>query len=272
MLSGNTYDEIYRDFKWNIPQRVNIAQMACDRHAAEPGKLALIYEDIDGQESRYTFADIRDNANRLGNALLGIGLTGADRLGICLSQRPETAITHIACFKTGIISMPLFTQFGPDALLHRLGNSGARLVVTDLDNLPKIEAVMPQLPALQWVLVVDGGGNAGNIRNYWSLVATASSSLTTLDTRSSDPAIIVYTSGTTGSPKGALHSHAMAIAHEPAISFTHDLFPHAGDRFWTPADWAWAGGLFDCLLPAWLAGVWSWHTVFASTTPSRRLH
>lgn len=255
VLQGATYEEICRNFRWNIPEQANIAEMVVDRHAANPSLLALIYEDLDGKEIRFTFADIRDRANRVGNALLGLGLQRGDRLGICLSQRPETAITHIACFKTGIISLPLFTQFGPDALRHRLGDSGARAVVTDVENLPKIESVMAELPELRYVLVIDGGGASGRILDYWALANKASSNLTTLRTNSSDPAIIVYTSGTTGAPKGALHSHAMTLAHEPVIEFTHDFFPQSGDRFWTPADWAWGGGLFDCLLPSWLVGV-----------------
>jgi acetyl-CoA synthetase len=254
-LEGSTYEEIYRNFRWNIPEFANIAEYAVDRHAGDPSRIALIYVDIDGTHRQYSFADVRDHANRVGNALLGLGVQRGDRVGTCLSQRPETAITHIACFKAGILSLPLFTQFGPDALRHRLGDSGARAVVTDLENLPKIEAVIDELPALQWVLVVDGGGRQGRVLDYWALASRASSSLATLRTRSSDPAIIIYTSGTTGAPKGALHSHAMTLAHEPPIAFTHDLFPKAGDRFWTPADWAWAGGLFDCLLPSWLAGV-----------------
>jgi acetyl-CoA synthetase len=256
MLQGNTYEEIYRNFRWNIPEQANIAELIVDRHAAlDPRRVALIYEDLDGRVAEYTFARIRDIANQVGNALLGLGLFAGDRLGICLTQRPETAITHVACFKTGILSMPMSTQFGPDAIRHRLGNSGARAVVTDLENLPKVEAVLPELPSLEHVLVIDGGGEVGRIRDYRSLAGRASSSLQTLRTRASDPAIIVYTSGTTGAPKGALHSHAMTLAHEPAIAFTHDFFPQSGDRFWTPADWAWAGGLFDCLFPSWLAGV-----------------
>jgi acetyl-CoA synthetase len=256
MLQGRTYEEVCRNFRWNIPEFANIAEMIVDRHAAaNPELLALIYEDLDGRSTRYTFAQIRDAANRVGNALLGLGLKRGDRLGICLTQRPETAITHIACFKTGVVSLPLFTQFGPDAIQHRLGNSGARVVVTDVENLPKIEAVMRELPDLEYVLVIDGGGETGRVRDYWSLAQRASSSLQTLRTRSAEPAIIVYTSGTTGAPKGAVHSHAMTLAHEPVIEFTHDFFPQSGDRFWTPADWAWGGGIFDCLFPSWLAGV-----------------
>jgi acetyl-CoA synthetase len=256
MLRGNTYEEVYRNFRWNIPEHTNIAAMIVDRHASiDPRLVALIYEDLDGRVTEYRFAQIRDLANQVGNALLGLGFVRGDRVGICLTQRPETAISHVACFKTGILSMPMSTQFGPDAIRHRLADSGARAVVTDLENLPKFEAVLPELPALDHVLVIDGGGESGKIRDYWSLARRASSSLQTLRTRSSDPAIIVYTSGTTGAPKGALHSHAMTLAHEPAIAFTHDFFPQSGDRFWTPADWAWAGGLFDCLFPSWLAGV-----------------
>lgn len=256
MLKGNSYEEIYKNFKWNIPERANIAWYACDRHAvANPDSPALVYQGLDDAVSTFSFGQLKDASSRLGNVLKGLGMNRGDRLGIVLSQRPETGITHLACFKTGIISLPLFVQFGPDGLRHRLADSGARIAVTDLENLDKVEQVARELPDLEYILVIDGGGGDGMVRDYWQLIENASSDLTILDTAAFDPAVIVYTSGTTGPPKGAVHSHAMTLAHEGAISFTHDFFPQKNDRFWTPADWAWGGGLFDCLLPAWLAGV-----------------
>ena len=256
MLEGKNYEDIYAGFRWNIPERANIGWHACDRHAkANPDSPALLYQDIDDQVATFKFGQLKDASARLGNALKGLGMRRGDRLGIILSQRPETGITHLACFKTGIISLPLFVQFGPDGLHHRLADSGARIAVTDTENLDKVEQVAKDLPNLEYILVIDGGGKDGMVRDYWHLVESASPHLEILDTAASDPAVIVYTSGTTGPPKGALHSHAMTLAHEGAISFTHDFFPQRNDRFWTPADWAWGGGLFDCLLPAWLAGV-----------------
>ncbi len=252
--NAKTYDEIYNNFRWQISERYNMGVEICDRHADDPSRVALIYVDIDGSVKEYTFQQIKRYSNQLGNALLGLGLQRGDRVGIILSQRPETAITHTACFKTGIISLPLFTQFGPDGLVFRLSNSEAKVVVTDGENVHKVLQIRDQLPALRHIIVTQPQGKSPDLE-FWDLLSRASDQLTPLDTHAEDPAIIIYTSGTTGNPKGALHAHRFLAAHKPAISFTHDFFPHKGDCFWTPADWAWGGGLFDALFPSWQCGM-----------------
>ncbi len=252
--NAKSYDEIYNNFRWQLPEKYNMGIEICDRHADDPSRLALIYVDIDGSVKEYTFQQIKRYSNQLGNALLGLGVARGDRVGIILSQRPETAIAHVACFKTGIISLPLFTQFGPDGLVFRLQNSEARAVITDGENVHKVLQIRDRLPHLQHIIVTQPEGAAPG-HDFWELLARSSDQLTPADTRANDPAIIIYTSGTTGNPKGALHAHRLLEAHKPAISFTHDFFPHQNDRFWTPADWAWGGGLFDALFPSWHCGI-----------------
>jgi acetyl-CoA synthetase len=246
---ASSYDDVLRRFRWPIPARYNIGVDVCDRRNASD--LALIFLDEQHRERRYSFGDIRLLANRFANVLRGRGMVRGDRLAILLPQSPETAIAHIAAFKAGLISVPLFTLFGEDALEFRLANSGARALVTDETGLAKLASLRQQLPDLRAVFVIAGGGGL----DFHAELARASDDFAAIDTAADDPAIIIFTSGTTGNPKGALHAHRALLGHLPGVEMPHQFFPQPGDLFWTPADWAWIGGLFDVLLPAWHHGV-----------------
>jgi acetyl-CoA synthetase len=250
-----TYDAMRAAFRWKVPPRYNIGVDACDRHAATtPDAIALIFEREDGSVRRYSFADIKHLSNRLANALAAHGVVRGDRVGILLQQSPETAIAHIAAYKSALIAIPLFVLFGEEALEYRLGNSGARALVTDTANLPKILAIRDRLAELRVIVVIDGAGQASTL-DFATLLEKSSDTFTPVDTASDDPALIIYTSGTTGPPKGALHAHRVLLGHLPGVEFPQDLFPKPGDLFWTPADWAWIGGLLDVLLPSWHHGI-----------------
>ncbi len=175
-------------------------------------------------------------------------------MGILLGQCPETAITHLAVYKLGAIAIPLFTLFGPDALEYRLSNSGAKAIVTDDANLPKIREIREKLLELALVIVI-GTENHDDAIGFEKLIAKGSTTFEPVNTRADDPALIIYTSGTTGPPKGALHAHRVVLGHLPGVEFPHNFFPRQGDLFWTPADWAWIGGLIDVLFPSWHHGV-----------------
>ncbi len=251
-----TYEEVVATQSWRIPETFNIGVDICDRHAeATPDKPALIVAGPDVAPVTYTFSDIRALSNKLANLLAGNGLQRGDRLGILLSQSVEAAISHIAAWKLGAISIPLFTLFGEEALSFRLANSGARMLVTDVDHYPKIEAIRDTLPGLETVLVVDAGGDGHGMTDFWSSMDAARDSFAPLVTASEDPAFICYTSGTTGNPKGALHAHRTLFGHMPGMEMFHDFLPQPGDLMWTPADWAWIGGLMNCLVCSWHHGV-----------------
>src|SRR5207302_3014810 len=222
----------------------------CDRHADGSGRLALIYEAPGGTVERFTFDDLRRLSNRCANALVGLGIKPGDRVGVLLPQRPETAIAHLAIYKLGAIAVPLFVQFGPDALEHRLADSGARALITDGENLAKIP---PTLPDLATILTVEGDTRGHPL--FWPKLERARDAFAPADTAAEDPALIIYTSGTTGKPKGALHAHRVLLGHLPGVQLPHDFFPQPGDLYWTPADWAWIGGLLDVLLPSLYFGV-----------------
>ena len=251
---GSSYDEVYRSFRWEVPERFNIGVAACDRHATGAGRLALIYEAPDGTVERFSFDDLKLLSNRCANALSGLGIRPGDRVGVLLPQRPETAIAHLAIYKLGAVAVPLFVQFGPDALEHRLADSGARALITDGDNLAKVPRGLPELAT---ILVVEGDSNSdgGGHPLFWPTLERARDAFTPADTASDDPALIIYTSGTTGKPKGALHAHRVLLGHLPGVQLPHDFFPQPGDLYWTPADWAWIGGLLDVLLPSLYFGV-----------------
>jgi len=251
---GKTYDEVYNSFRWKIPEYYNIGLDICDKWAHQRYRLALVYENEKNQVEKYTFWDLKNLSNKLANGLKAFGIENGHRLAILLPQCPETAICHIAAFKAGAVSLPLFTLFGTDALEYRLTNSEARAIVTDAANLPKILEIWDNLPQLKTVMVT-GGEKPDRVLNFWDLIAQGSSEFTEVQTKANDPALITYTSGTTGPPKGAYHAHRTLLGHLPSVEFPHNFFPREDDFFWTPADWAWIGGLIDVLFPSWHHGI-----------------
>ena len=245
-----SYEEACARFRWRVPERYNIGVDICDRHAESGAGTALIYVQQDGKVREVSFTELKRASNRLANVLTGAGLVRGDRVAILLPQRPETAIAHIAAHKAGMVSVPLFTLFGEDALQYRLSDSGAAALITDRDSLPKIAAIRDRLPDLKLVLVADESRDGSDWEAFAPALAAASDRFAPVDTLADDPAIIIYTSGTTGPPKGALHAHRVLLGHLPGVEFPQEFFPKPGDRFWTPADWAWIGGLIDVLLPS----------------------
>src|SRR5262249_24114048 len=128
-----------------------------------------------------------------------------------------------------------------------------KVVITNAAGLTRIAPIRGDLGNLRLILSVDGAGDGAE--DFHRTVARASADFVPADTSPDDAALMIYTSGTTGPPKGALHAHRVLLGHLPGIEVPHDFFPQPGDRFWTPADWAWAGGLLDALLPSLHFGV-----------------
>ena len=173
-------------------------------------------------------------------------------MAILLGQRVETLLAHLAAWKIGAITVPLFSLFGPEALAFRLQNSGASVMITDQPGADKIAGIRDALPDLRLTLSTEPASGAVT---FWPALERASDAYEVQSTRPDDPALVIYTSGTTGPPKGALHAHRVLLGHLPGVQWPHDFFPQPGDRFWTPADWAWIGGLFDVLMPSLYFGV-----------------
>ena len=250
--AGADYAAVAAAFRWDIPPRLNIAYEACDRWADGSGRPAILHLREDGHVGTLTFDALRRDSARLAHVLAARGVGRGDRVAVLLPQRPETAVAHLAAYRMGAVAVPLFQLFGEDALEYRLRDSGAAAVVTDAVSLAKLAAIRASLPELRTVLSTDGGPGALDLA---AEMARARDGHPVADTGPDDPAVIIYTSGTTGSPKGALHGHRVLRGHLPGVEMPQDGFPAAGDLFWTPADWAWIGGLFDVLLPSLFHGV-----------------
>lgn len=251
--ASHDYDTLRREFRWEIPDDFNIGTAAIDRHADGSGKRALIDVGSDGVARPYSFDDLQKLSNRFANVLKADGLQRGDRVAVFLSQSVDLPIVHLAAFRSGFISVPLFTLFGEDALAFRLTDSAAKAIVTDAGGLQKLAPMRARLPELKHIYVV--GDAAGDAKSFGDAMNAASDQFTPVQTRADDPAIIIYTSGTTGNPKGALHAHRMLLGHLPNIRMCHDFLPQPDDIYWTPADWAWIGGLFNALFPAWYFGI-----------------
>ncbi len=241
------YRALYQSFRWNVPDDFNIAEVCSRRWSQESSRIALHCEDEQGRCSSYTYAAIQRDANRLSNVLRALGVQRGDRVAIVLPQRPETAVSHIAIYQLGAVAMPLSLLFGPDALEYRLKHSSATVAIVDASALAAIESVRANCPDLTQVIVV---GRSQSGPSDWSRVLSAAADhFEPAATRADDPALLIYTSGTTGPPKGALMPHSALLGNLPGFVASQDWFPQAGDVFWSPADWAWTGGLMDALLP-----------------------
>ncbi|MDH3690961.1 MAG: AMP-binding protein [Gammaproteobacteria bacterium] len=245
------FDAICRQFHWNIPTHYNIGYEVCDKHVSRADDTALYYENADGMERRFTFGEIRTLSNRCANAIKGLGVGPGDRVAIVLPQRVETALAHLAVYKLGAVALPLSILFGPDAIEYRLKDSGAKVALAGGQHIEMLHELQSDLPQLETIVDCDVESDK---YAFWSLLQRASESMDRVSTRADDPALLIYTSGTTGPPKGALVGHRSLPGNLTGFELSHNFFPQQRDLFWTPADWAWTGGLLDGLLPAWFYG------------------
>jgi acetyl-CoA synthetase len=248
------YDALYRSFRWQVPAQYNIGVDVCDRWAEiAPERTAILDVGADGRVDEIGYGTLRTDSNRLANVLAAYGIKRGDRVAILLPQSPAVVLSHVSIYKLGAIALPLAMLFGVDAIAYRLEDSGARALITNAQGLAKLADARAALESLDLVLSIDGA--ADGAEDFHALLARSASDFTPVATASDDPALMVYTSGTTGPPKGALHAHRVLLGHLPGIEFPHEFLPQPGDRFWTPADWAWAGGLLNVLLPGLHYGV-----------------
>ncbi|MCP5235329.1 MAG: AMP-binding protein [Zoogloeaceae bacterium] len=235
---------MYRAHRWHVPDPFNIADVCCQRWAGDGDRIALIAVAGDGTAVRHGYAELQQAVERLAAALSARGVGRGERVAVVLPQRFETIVSLLALMRIGAVAMPLSILFGPDALAYRLQDSDAVAAICDRRAVASLLEVRDQCPALATLWTVDCDGE-----DWQALLADGSDPLPTCRTSPRDPAVLIYTSGTTGPPKGALIPHQAMIGNLPGFVASQDDFPQAGDVFWSPADWAWTGGLWDALMP-----------------------
>jgi acetyl-CoA synthetase len=242
------YASLHQQFRWQVPEDFNIAQVCCTRWAGDQDRIAIYCDDPLGGDTVTTYAQLQRDANRLSHILQGMGVTRGTRVAIILPQRPEVAVAHIACHQLGAVAMPMSVLFGPDALQYRLQDSAATVAIADAAGLANLIPVRAACPELQHLITVDCA--APDTLEWKQALAGAPASFEPVGTKASDPALLIYTSGTTGAPKGALMPQSALLGNLSGFVASQNWFPQDEDVFWSPADWAWTGGLMDALLPS----------------------
>jgi acetyl-CoA synthetase len=245
--------------RWQIPSDYNVAIDCLDRPFHKNDAVALYYEDDEGHTATYTFGQMREASCRMANALRGLGIGHGDVVAVHTPQRPETAILHMALYRLGAIGLPISKLFGPDAIQYRLENSSAKAILMEPETVGKLEGVRDKVPTLKHVIVCGGkaaglsGGKVDGL-DFDDLLAKGASQFTPdRPSQAEDALLLMYTSGTTGNPKGVLHAHRYVLGHN-GIDYSYN-FLRDGDLYYSPADWAWAGGLLDGLLAIWPHGI-----------------
>jgi acetyl-CoA synthetase len=262
-MAVDRYTALYKAFRWQVPPDFNIAEACCGRWAREtPNSPALIVESEFGGSMQHSFAQLQRTANRLSNALVAQGVRRGHRVAIVLPQRFETAVAHIAIQQIGAVAMPLSLLFGAEALEYRLRDSGTVLAIVACEALPALRQAKPHCEALRRVIVVGecGADVSPELEEVgWiDALQAEEARFKPAETLATDPALLLYTSGTTGNPKGALIPQQALVGNLPGFIASQNWFgfdPEDDDKpseavFWSPADWAWTGGLMDALLPS----------------------
>jgi len=250
-LPGMTdlHAELHAGFRWHVPPDFNLAQACCGRWAREtPTAVAIRFEHEGGKAANHSYAELQADANRLSNALARLGVQRGDRVAIVMPQRFETAVAQVAVHQLGAVSVPLSMLFGPDALEYRLNDSAALVAIVDESAADNLLASRAACPGLRTVIAVGDARGRGDV-DWVAALAESSSQFTRQATKADDAAVLIYTSGTTGPPKGALIPHRALIGNLTGFVCSQNWFPQDDAVFWSPADWAWTGGLMDALLP-----------------------
>ncbi len=253
------YAALHAQFHWHVPKHFNMADVCCRRWASQrsTARQTAVIEDGPAQKPRHrSYGELAEAANRLSNALSLLGVRKGDRVAIVLPQRFETAVAYMAVLQLGAVAMPLSQLFGPEALEYRLQDSAAVLALVDDTTGPAVMGVRERCPALRHVVGMTGAFDT-DVIDWPHAREGMRKRFEPVKTLAADPAVLIYTSGTTGNPKGALIPHRALIGNLTGFVCSQNWFgfdPYDVRQpsqavFWSPADWAWTGGLMDALLP-----------------------
>ena len=254
----DNYSQLHGNFQWLVPDKFNIAQVCCARWAKLPDatkRIAIKVMNTGAEATFHTYSELQEQANRLSRVLAVLGVERGDRVAIVMPQRFETAVAYMAVLQLGAVAMPLSMLFGPDALEYRLHDSEAVLAICDESSIANLLEIRENCPLLRSVMGVGAAAGRADV-NYFDALCRVTPEFAPVVTLADEAAILIYTSGTTGNPKGALIPHRALIGNLTGFVCSQNWFGFDGVDttatdavFWSPADWAWTGGLMDALLP-----------------------
>lgn len=251
----NLHREADGRYRIVIPEYANIAADTVTKHATGPRaeRTALVYEAEDGTLERYSYAALESRASAFAASLRSLGIEAGARVAVHTGQRPATAIAHLAVYKMGAIAVTVSELYGPDTVSHILNDSGAVAIITTDQGWSPYRGQLTRFTDLRYVIVK---GVPGPDEHAFDDLSSGNGAVfEAVRTKAEDPALLIYTSGSTGAPKGILHAHRAVHAYNVSTSLFYNLEVFESDLvFWTPADWAWVGGLNDTVFPAWMHG------------------
>jgi acetyl-CoA synthetase len=258
------WDSIYADADWDAPDEINVAHEVCDRYRGERGSVALYFVGSDGDRERITFWEFARESDRFANVLEDLGVERGDRVFGYMPRSPQQYVAMLGTLKTGCVFGGIDPQLDAEAVAYRLQDAGASVVVTTPDGRGAVEAALGDAPTVEHVIVVsdDGVGIRRGDVSYYEAMDRAAADHETARTGGSDPALLYYTSGTTGAPKGIVHGHRWIVGVAAAQLYAADLQQHETDLYWGTGDRGWLTAPVNAL------GVWFWgHSILAYDGP-----
>jgi acetyl-CoA synthetase len=255
MRKSFKWKDYEKELEWWPGRKLNAAYNAVDRHLNGPrrNKVALYWVGPEGEREKYTFTEMAELSNQFGNFLKTLGVERGERVFFFLPRIPELFYGFLGTVKIGAIAGTLFSAFGPQALFDRLENSQAKVVVTTMELKERVDKVRGKLPHLKYIVVVDEEKPRGKgVVPLKGNLEKQSKELRVTKTKATDPAFMLYTSGTTGKPKGVIHQHKAVLQEHMTAKWVLDITD--ADVYWCTADPGWVTGIAYEILGTWSNG------------------
>ena len=268
LLGFGSYEDLVDGFEWDVPERMNVASEVFVRWSRNRGRIALYVERADGRRDIWSYWHLIRLAKRYANFLVWLGVQRGDRVSLVMPQGAELAALHLAVYAVGAVALPMSHLYGPDSYRHILSDSEASAIVVAEDYAHRIRSVRDDLPHLD-AMVIHGTAQGGE--HPLAQAVGFGADFEPVDTSSQDPAMLLYTSGSTGHPKGALHAHQIIEGYLLTFKLFFNVAFDESTVFYTPSDWAWVAASWTSSFRRWYWDARWWRTSTGSlpSAPSR---